>query len=158
MLQGVPAIYYHSLLGSENDIAGLNASGSIAVLTVKTGFRHHASGISHARIPTSEDLCRTNDITAHSPTTSAFSPAAAQQVLTLPDALFGVKRHHQTEEETVYGIVNVTGASQTLLLPVTGTDLLTGTPLMAFANWRAGKRSGSTSRHNRRHKTWNCLH
>lgn len=70
MLQGVPAIYYHSLLGSENDIAGLNASGSIAVLTVKTGFRHHASGISHARIPTSEDLCRTNDITAHSPTTS----------------------------------------------------------------------------------------
>jgi sucrose phosphorylase len=27
MLQGVPAIYYHSLLGSENDVAGLRASG-----------------------------------------------------------------------------------------------------------------------------------
>lgn len=140
MLQGVPAIYYHSLLGSENDIAGLNASGiNRRINREKLDF-----ATTHQALVTPESrqakiyaaLTTLLRIRQQHP---AFSPAAAQQVLTLPDALFGVKRHHQTEEETVYGIVNVTGASQTLLLPVTGTDLLTGTPfngVCELAGWQ----------------------
>lgn len=125
MLQGVPAIYYHSLLGSENDLDGLKASGiNRRINREKLDF-----AATHQALVTSESL-QARIYTALSKLLRirkqhpAFSPLASQQVLELPRALFGVKR--QTTGETLYCVVNVTGITQSLSLPVEGTDLLTG--------------------------------
>ncbi|WP_414445850.1 sugar phosphorylase [Citrobacter europaeus] len=125
MLQGVPAIYYHSLLGSENDLNGMKTSGiNRRINREKLDFAatHQAlitSGSLQARIYTA--LSKLMRVRKQHP---AFSPSASQQVLELPKALFGVKR--QITGETLYCVVNVTGITQSLSLPVEGTDLLTG--------------------------------
>ncbi|MDM2845329.1 sugar phosphorylase [Citrobacter portucalensis] len=125
MLQGVPAIYYHSLLGSENDLNGMKTSGiNRRINREKLDFAatHQAlitSGSLQARIYTA--LSKLLRVRKQHP---AFSPSASQQVLELPKALFGVKR--QITGETLYCVVNVTGITQSLSLPVEGTDLLTG--------------------------------
>lgn len=125
MLQGVPAIYYHSLLGRENDLNGMKTSGiNRRINREKLDFAatHQAlitSGSLQARIYTA--LSKLLRVRKQHP---AFSPSASQQVLELPKALFGVKR--QITGETLYCVVNVTGITQSLSLPVEGTDLLTG--------------------------------
>lgn len=125
MLQGVPAIYYHSLLGSENDLNGMKTSGiNRRINREKLDF-----AATHQALITSESL-QARIYTALSKLLRvrkqhpAFSPSASQQVLELPKALFGVKR--QITGETLYCVVNVTGITQSLSLPVEGTDLLTG--------------------------------
>lgn len=125
MLQGVPAIYYHSLLGSENDLNGLKSSGiNRRINREKLDF-----AATHQALVTPESL-QARIYTALSKLLRirkqhpAFSPSASQLVLELPEALFGVKR--QIKGETLYCVVNVTGSTQSLSLPVEGTDLLTG--------------------------------
>lgn len=125
MLQGVPAIYYHSLLGSENDLNGMKTSGiNRRINREKLDF-----AATHQALITSESL-QARIYTALSKLLRvrkqhpAFSPSASQQVLELPKALFGVKR--QITGETLYCVVNVTGITQSLSMPVEGTDLLTG--------------------------------
>lgn len=65
MLRGVPAIYYHSLLGSENDIAGLNASGINRRINREkldfAPFTTHLLRLSQNR----RDLCRIDELTAY---------------------------------------------------------------------------------------------
>lgn len=127
MLRGVPAIYYHSLFGSENDNAGLLKSG----INRRINREKLDAATLHEQLLSPEtrqsriyaSLAKLARIRQQHP---AFSPFASQRVPELPDALFGVVRQHPTEGETLYCVVNVTGIPQSLSLPVTGTDLLTG--------------------------------
>lgn len=127
MLRGVPAIYYHSLLGSENDLHGLNTSG----LNRRINREKLDFAATHQALVTPESrqakiyaaLSRLLRVRKQHP---AFSPSSSQQVLELPDALFGVKR--QMGGETLYCVVNLTAITQPLSLPTEGTDLLMGTP------------------------------
>jgi sucrose phosphorylase len=140
MLQGVPAIYYHSLLGSENDVAGLRASGiNRRINREKLDLsRLHSELIDpqslRARIY--GELTKLLQIRRQHP---AFSPHAGQRVLPLEDSLFGVVRQNKQESETLYCVVNVTGTPQPLSLPVSGIDLVTNKPFTGrciLAGWQ----------------------
>ena len=140
MLQGVPAIYYHSLLGGENDVAGLRASGiNRRINREKLDLsRLHSELIDpqslRARIY--GELKKLLQIRRQHP---AFSPHAGQRVLPLEDSLFGVVRQNKQESETLYCVVNVTGTPQPLSLPVAGIDLVTNKPFTGrciLAGWQ----------------------
>ncbi|EMR0738710.1 MAG: sugar phosphorylase [Citrobacter sp.] len=127
MLRGVPAIYYHSLLGSENDIAGLNASGiNRRINREKLDFSTLHNTLITPESKQARIYAALTNLLRIRKQHPAFSPFATQRVLELPDALFGVERHHSTEGETVYCVVNVTGLPQSLSLPIGGIDLLSG--------------------------------
>lgn len=126
-LKGVPAIYYHSLLGSENDLAGVEQSGinrriNRQKLTLET-LEHDLTAPHHLRSMIFNALKQLLAIRKAHP---AFSPAATQTTLALPDACFGVRRHDVASGETITCIVNVTGEAQPLALEINGVCLLTG--------------------------------
>ncbi len=120
---GVPAVYYHSLVGSPPDLEGMvtsriNRRINRAVLdadrlardvnddprrrAVFTGMRHLL------------DVRRGHE---------AFSPFGTQRVEHLDDRVFAVVRAEGTTDELIC-LTNVTG--EAVALPVRGTDVLTG--------------------------------
>ncbi|AYN30410.1 sugar phosphorylase [Buttiauxella sp. 3AFRM03] len=128
-LRGVPAIYYHSLLGSENDLAAAEQSG----INRRINRKKLPLAIVEQNLAdtTSLSSCVFNSLRQllsirrlH----SAFSPFANQHVLTLNDALFAVERHHPISGETLTCVVNVRNDTQPLMLNISGIDLLSNTP------------------------------
>ncbi|BDG49053.1 alpha-amylase family glycosyl hydrolase [Parageobacillus sp. KH3-4] len=123
---GVPAIYYHSLLGSRNDYKGLEQSGiprrinrekleyNQIVRELQTNSRRRA--IFHG-------LKR---MIAIRRTQSAFSPYAPQQVIELGDHVFAVKRTNEQTGDSIYFVVNVTPTEVAVDLGASGEDLWTG--------------------------------
>lgn len=125
---GVPAIYYHSLLGSRNDYKGLEESG--------INRRINREKLEYNRIV--EELAtddRRKEIFASLTSMidirqaeKAFSPFAEQSVLELGESLFGLKRENTETGDVVYFAVNV-DANETVCHfgeEVSGTNLLTG--------------------------------
>ncbi len=123
-IAGVPAIYYHSLVGSSHDIAS----------AVESGINRR---INRARLD-AEQL-RTELVTSERRrgiyqglvhmltvrrTLPAFSPFAAQEVLDLGPQVFAVRRGSGTD--TVTAVINVSGTTVELK-DLHGRDLLTGT-------------------------------
>jgi glycosidase len=122
---GVPAIYYHSLVGSPPDLEGMvtsriNRRINRAVLDadrlateLREDPRRRAifGGMRHLL-----DVRRRHE---------AFSPFGTQRIERLDDRVFAVVRGEGSADE-LRCVTNVTG--QTVTLPmVTGTDVLTGT-------------------------------
>ncbi|KAA1049593.1 alpha-amylase family glycosyl hydrolase [Pseudocitrobacter sp. 73] len=126
-LKGVPAIYYHSLLGSENDLAGVEQSGinrriNREKLTLEA-LESDLLAPHHLRCMIFSALKQLLVIRKAHP---AFSPAATQTTLALADAFFGVRRHDVVSGETITCVVNVTGEAQPLALDINGECLFTG--------------------------------
>lgn len=120
---GVPAIYYHSLLGSRNDYEGLEESGiNRRINREKLEFNQIVDALQ-------EDSRRkaifTNlqEMIAIRKKERAFSPYASQTVLDLGEKIFALKR--ENGEESIYFIVNVDSKKTTVKVPCTGKDLLT---------------------------------
>lgn len=120
---GIPAVYYHSLVGSPPDLEGMvtsriNRRINRAVLDgdrladdLRTDPRRRAVFDGMRRLL---DVRRQQE---------AFSPFGAQRIEHLDDRLFVVRRGHGTPHELVCA-TNVTGSSVTVRL--SGTDVLTG--------------------------------
>ncbi|RNA67910.1 alpha-amylase family glycosyl hydrolase [Alteribacter keqinensis] len=123
---GVPAIYYHSLLGSKNDYAGLEASGiNRRINREKLEYERIADELNTDAYRKSiyegmQELVRIRR------NESAFSPYADQQVLDLGASVFALKRTNTETGNTVYAVVNVTNEHVSVDLPEAGTDLFTG--------------------------------
>ncbi|MEH7096834.1 sugar phosphorylase [Neobacillus vireti] len=123
---GVPAIYYHSLLGSENDYEGLEASGinrrinreklEIGEITRELVENPRRKGIF-------QGLRKMISIRQQQ---SAFSPYAPQTVVDLGSNLFALKRRNETSGEEVFFIVNVDSQPAVAEIGIKGRDLLTG--------------------------------
>ncbi|MGW9159335.1 alpha-amylase family glycosyl hydrolase [Microbacterium sp. NPDC055665] len=122
---GVPAIYHHSLFGSQQDHRGAEESGiarrinrevlDADLLAEDLATRGRRSGML-------EGLRR---MLATRRNVAGFSPFAAQQVERLDERVFAVRRAAGTADE-VLAIVNV--SSEAVELPsLSGRDLLTGT-------------------------------
>ncbi|VTR76588.1 alpha-amylase family glycosyl hydrolase [Cellulomonas hominis] len=124
-LAGVPAVYYHSLLGSPQDVAGMTASGI-------------ARRVNRARLDADEldaELRRPGRrrevftglrhmLTVRAGQ-SGFDPFAPQDVSVVAGRALVVRRAAGTPEEVV-AVTNVSGAPVTLD-GFSGTDVLTGT-------------------------------
>ncbi len=122
---GVPAIYYHSLLGSQNDTKGLLESGiNRRINREKFDYQQIVSEIetSTRRKAIFEKLKQMLSIRQGE---KAFSPFAGQEILELGSGLFALKRENGATKDTVYFAVNVTTEAITFELSE-GVNLITG--------------------------------
>ncbi|EAD2623446.1 alpha-amylase [Listeria monocytogenes] len=126
-LQGVPAIYYHSLLGSKNDLVGYEESGinrRINREKLKKNQLVHELETDTYRQTIFTSLKKLVQIRRNH---TAFSPFATQEILDLGPDVFAIKR--ESEEECIYGIINVTSHNIRKTLAFSGTNLLTNQPV-----------------------------
>ncbi|EAC9052492.1 alpha-amylase [Listeria monocytogenes] len=122
-LQGVPAIYYHSLLGSKNDLVGYEESGinrRINREKLEKNQLVHELETDTYRQTIFTSLKKLVQIRRNH---AAFSPFATQEILDLGPDVFAIKR--ESEEECIYGIINVTSHNISKTLAFSGTNLLT---------------------------------
>ena len=129
-LAGVPAVYIHSILGSQNWTEGVRLTG-------------RARTINRARLSADAvcaELADSKQVRARifypymkmiriRTGQPAFHPAATMQVLTLDDRVFAVKR--VCPQQTVFAVTNFSAATLTVNLPIDNTtdsliDLLGG--------------------------------
>ncbi|KZE64130.1 alpha-amylase [Fictibacillus phosphorivorans] len=125
-VMGVPAVYYHSLLGSENDYEGLKSSGInrrinrekfqydelVAELETSTRRQKVFTGL--------KKLIRTRQ---HEP---SFSPFASQLILDLGEQVFALVRRNEETGDTVLFVMNASNDMVTVDLPFGGQDLWSG--------------------------------
>ncbi|EHV5200460.1 sugar phosphorylase [Listeria monocytogenes] len=126
-LQGVPAIYYHSLLGSKNDLVGYEESGinrRINREKLEKNQLVHELETDTYRQTIFTSLKKLVQIRRNH---TAFSPFATQEILDLGPDVFAIKR--ESEEECIYGIINVTSHNVSKTLAFSGTNLLTNQPV-----------------------------
>ncbi|ENI8474871.1 sugar phosphorylase [Listeria monocytogenes] len=126
-LQGVPAIYYHSLLGSKNDLVGYEESGinrRINREKLEKNQLVHELETNTYRQTIFTSLKKLVQIRRNH---TAFSPFATQEILDLGPDVFAIKR--ESEEECIYGIINVTSHNIRKMLAFSGTNLLTNQPV-----------------------------
>ncbi|EEP9869142.1 sugar phosphorylase [Listeria monocytogenes] len=126
-LQGVPAIYYHSLLGSKNDLVGYEESGinrRINREKLEKNQLVHELETDTYRQTIFTSLKKLVQIRRNH---TAFSPFATQEILDLGPDVFAIKR--ESEEECIYGITNVTSHDIRKTLTFSGTNLLTNQPV-----------------------------
>ncbi|TYV99985.1 sugar phosphorylase [Listeria monocytogenes] len=126
-LQGVPAIYYHSLLGSKNDLVGYEESGinrRINREKLEKNQLVHELETDTYRQTIFTSLKKLVQIRRNH---TAFSPFATQEILDLGPDVFAIKR--ESEEECIYGIINVTSHNISKTLAFSGTNLLTNQPV-----------------------------
>ncbi|MDN4524713.1 sugar phosphorylase [Fictibacillus fluitans] len=123
---GVPAVYYHSLLGSGNDLQGVEQScinrrinrekldydALINELETSDRRRGVFGGLKKMmRIRQAE---------------SAFSPFADQKVKDLGPEIFALERWNKETDEQIFFAVNTASQKVSIQLPTGGTDLWTG--------------------------------
>ena len=125
-LQGMPAIYIHSLLGSRNDYYGRSVSGiprRINREKLEADFVERALGSHGNRQQIFDELIRRLRLRGEHP---AFSPEAAQKVMKLDPRVFALERTAADESVTV--LINVSGEDVTLEGAFAGRDLLGDAP------------------------------
>jgi glucosylglycerate phosphorylase len=123
---GVPAIYYHSLLGSRNDAKGYLESG--------INRRINREKLEYSRIieEVENDSRRSSIFSGLKKLIeirqglAAFSPYASQKVLDLGDKVFALKRVDEETGEPLIFVVNVSHQETDVELFGSGTDLITG--------------------------------
>ncbi|EAG0807439.1 alpha-amylase [Listeria monocytogenes] len=126
-LQGVPAIYYHSLLGSKNDLVGYEESGinrRINREKLEKNQLVHELKTDTYRKTIFTSLKKLVQIRRNH---TAFSPFATQEILDLGPDVFAIKR--ESEGECIYGIINVTSHDISKKVAFSGTNLLANQPV-----------------------------
>lgn len=123
---GVPAIYYHSLLGSQNDQRGVEESGiNRRINREKFDFDTISRELTESprRKAIFGGLKKMIEIRQAE---SAFSPFAEQEVFDLGSDFFAMKRFNKETGEEIFFAVNVKAKPAKLAADVKGTNLLTG--------------------------------
>lgn len=111
---GVPAIYYHSLLGSGNDYVGLEKSNiNRRINREKLEYNKLVDELENSDRRKKifggiKELIETRK--KH----SAFNPYAKQKVLQANDSVFAIERHNVETDEKVQVFVNVSNSVQKL--------------------------------------------
>ncbi|EHC5295775.1 sugar phosphorylase [Listeria monocytogenes serotype 1/2a] len=126
-LQGVPAIYYHSLLGSKNDLVAYEKSGinrRINREKLEKNQLVHELKTDTYRKTIFTSLKKLVQIRRNH---TAFSPFATQEILDLGPDVFAIKR--ESEGECIYGIINVTSHDISKKVAFSGTNLLANQPV-----------------------------
>jgi glycosidase len=143
-LKGVPGLYIHSVLGSQNDLEGMalaQAAGELPNTINRRINRHKFTDDLPAleaelADPTSlrhkvlQGVSQLMTVRAQHP---AFSPKAEQQVIDVADkAVLPLLRHDPTSGERVLALVNVSGQPKTVTLPTQalGQAVTHATPLL----------------------------
>ena len=121
---GVPAVYYHSLLGSQNDYEGLEASGINRRIN-REKFNYHelvqqleSSKRRHHVFNGMKDLIQKRQ------KESAFSPFADQEIVDVNEKVFSLIRRNEETGEAILFVVNAVNEEVAVDLPYSGFDLI----------------------------------
>ncbi|MDR3430797.1 MAG: sugar phosphorylase [Rouxiella aceris] len=124
---GVPALYIHSLLGSENDLEGMHQSGiNRRINRKKLTLDSVEQALTQAGSLRAEVFNGLKKLIALRRSRPAFSPQAGQRVFELGDSLFALERYDPKTENRISCIFNISSQSQPFKLAVEGKDLISG--------------------------------
>ncbi|MGP4060384.1 sugar phosphorylase [Halobacillus sp. H74] len=124
-LIGVPAIYYHSLLGSSNDVAGMKESGIARRINrekLELNDINYKLKNDPRRSSIFQGIQKMIEIRKQH---RAFSPFGKQEVLELHPKVFALIRKNPETEEEVFFAVNTSREELEIPLPFQGTELFT---------------------------------
>ena len=121
---GVPAIYYHSLLGSRNDYEGQESSGINRRINREKLDYSIISGEIKKDMRRSSIFEGTKELIRIRQKEKAFSPYAPQNVLELDNRVFALERSN--EEDKITFIVNMANEKVVLDTDITGKDIISG--------------------------------
>ena len=122
---GMPGIYIHSLLGSENDLKGMQASGiNRRINREKLDRTRLFAQLDDANSLRNRVFGQYTKLLQARKMSPAFSPEASQTVEYLDPRVFSVTRHNEDAGATVRVRINVSG--ETVPLGEEGLDLITG--------------------------------
>lgn len=124
-MQGVPGIYYHSLLGSENWYEGVETSGiNRRINREKLDYEKLVTELKEEGSLRNMVFTRYKELLRIRGQHSAFSPYAEQEVLDLSPSLFAVERYNSSTKERIVAIVNVTDKTVKLDKAIKGRNIL----------------------------------
>jgi sucrose phosphorylase len=108
-LQGIPAFYFNSLVGTPNDYEGVKATGRARSINRKQWREEElvhllSTDTIHKRL--FNELTRLIRIRQGC---SAFHPGCPQEIIAPDDRVFAFKRHNPETGEAIYCISNLTG-------------------------------------------------
>ena len=126
-LQGVPGIYIHSLLGSRNDIAGMEESNinrrinreKLDVMDLEKELNNSDS----LRYNVFNTYLSLLDIRRNQ---SAFSPLSKQEIVFKDDRVFSLFRENEDTKEKILVLINVSKEEIQLDLECEGLNLING--------------------------------
>jgi sucrose phosphorylase len=124
-LEGIPAFYIHSLMGTPNDVAGYEKTGQKRALNRKqwdyATLRTHLddSRSLHAKV-----LSTLKSRIAVRTAQPAFHPNATQFTMQFGDELFGFWRQSLDRSQSIFAIHNVT--AQRVTVPALAINLIDG--------------------------------
>ena len=115
-LQGIPAIYFNSLLGAENDVQGVEKTGRARTINRRKWTRAEIDELLDTTSQRREKIVFDEYLRrlALRSSQAAFHPDCSQRVLDLPRGLFGVVRGEGDPVERVIMVANVTGKPVTV--------------------------------------------
>ncbi|MEE9414790.1 MAG: sugar phosphorylase [Acidimicrobiales bacterium] len=123
-LEGIPALYIHSLLGTSNDHDAVSRTGIDRAIN-RANLSYEAVGVEldqpeSVRAQVFDKLTALLRLRREQP---AFHPHATQSTLDLSDTLFGVLRQSEDRNQSLFAICNVTDQPQ--MLSLTNLNLAT---------------------------------
>ncbi len=129
-LRGIPAFYIHSLLGTTNDYAGLEATGRARSINRRQLNEEEMTGLLTSDTIHQKLYERLTNLIRIRKNYSAFHPAGEQQLLELDSVVFAFVRMNKNTGQKVYCLSNmsVRPVEIGLLLPENkkGWDLISG--------------------------------
>ena len=133
-LQGIPGIYIHSLIGTRNDLNGVERSGRIRSINRRKWDVHELEHIlSDPGSEQAQILAAYHNLLEIRKDQKAFHPEAAQEIFDIGDALFGFSRTSMDGEHFILCLYNFTRYTKSLSTdthPINGhtdwKDLITG--------------------------------
>ncbi len=135
-LAGLPAVYFHSWVGSEAWTAGPEQLGyNRAINREKPSVERVEAALGNPDSFRAQVYAGFQRLLAFRRAEPAFAPGSAQRVLAAPDAVFALLRGPDAAGRYALCIQNLAGAPATLSLP---TDLGSpefGVPQLALAPW-----------------------
>jgi hypothetical protein len=128
-MQGIPAVYIQSLVGSENDYDGVKNSGMARSINRKKWNEGDILNILSGNTAQARIFGEFTRVITIRQNTVAFHPDCPQKVLHLGDSFFGFYRLNPANGEKIYCISNITASSQNLnietsAIPHKGYDLM----------------------------------
>ncbi|PPA70316.1 alpha-amylase family glycosyl hydrolase [Jeotgalibacillus proteolyticus] len=123
---GVPAVYYHSLLGSGNDVKGLEESGINRRINRKKFQYEEIVGelqTSSRRQRVFEGIKKLIRVRQKE---AALNPFSTQEIVELHDQVFSLIRRNEETEDALLFIVNSGNTPVQVELPFNGEDLWSG--------------------------------
>ncbi|WP_212973270.1 sugar phosphorylase [Bacillus sp. J14TS2] len=125
---GVPAVYIHSLLGSENDLEGVEKSG------INRRINREKLNKDELESALKENTLRAQIFEALSKriklrrSLKAFHPNAKQKIIYLDKRIFSIIRHNEETGDQILAMVNVSDDHIPMEIEYKGTNLIDNQP------------------------------